>query len=156
MDQLELSGHAQRESDLGLPRDIGFKAVRYPVLWERMAPNDLQNIDWTWSDQRLHKLRDLGIRPIVGLLHHGSGPKYTNLLDPGFPKLFAEYARAVAERYPWVDAYTPINEPLIWILVSACQRRSRILACSAQRMHRNHSGNGRDPKSKPARAVDPD
>ena len=119
MDQLELSGHAHRESDLELLRDIGFKAVRYPVLWERMAPNSLQQIDWTWSDQRLHRLRDLGIRPIVGLLHHGSGPKYTNLLDPNFPELFAEYARAVAERYPWMDAYTPVNEPLTTARFSA-------------------------------------
>src|SRR2546423_9675683 len=94
MDQLELSGHAQRESDLDLLRDIGFKAVRYPVLWERIAPTGTQNIDWSWPDQRLQKLRELGIRPIIGLLHHGSGPMYTNLLDPRFPELFAEYARA--------------------------------------------------------------
>ena len=119
MDQLELSGHAHRESDLELLRDIGFKAVRYPVLWERMAPNGLQDIDWSWPDQRLQKLRDLGIRPVVGLVHHGSGPKYTNLLDPRFPELFAAYARAVAERYPWVDAYTPVNEPLTTARFSA-------------------------------------
>jgi dTDP-4-dehydrorhamnose reductase len=119
MDQMELSGHAHRESDLELLREIGFKAVRYPVLWERLAPNNLQDIDWNWSDRRLHKLRDLGIRPIVGLLHHGSGPKHTNLLDPRFPELFAEYARAVAERYPWVDAYTPVNEPLTTARFSA-------------------------------------
>ncbi|MGB8130229.1 MAG: family 1 glycosylhydrolase [Candidatus Angelobacter sp.] len=112
MDQLELSGHAQRESDLDLLREIGFKAVRYPVLWERLAPQGMNCIDWSWPDRRLKKLRELNIRPIVGLLHHGSGPKYTNLLDPRFPELFAEYAGAVAERYPWIDAYTPINEPL--------------------------------------------
>ena len=119
MDQMELSGHAHRESDLELLREIGFKAVRYPVLWERVAPNGLQDIDWSWSDRRLDKLRDLGIRPIVGLLHHGSGPRHTNLLDPRFPELFAEYARAVAERYPWVDAYTPVNEPLTTARFSA-------------------------------------
>lgn len=34
------------------------------------------------------------------------------LLDPQFPEEFARYARAVAERYPWLDAYTPVNEPL--------------------------------------------
>jgi dTDP-4-dehydrorhamnose reductase len=112
MDQLELSGHAARESDLELLREIGFHAVRYPVLWERVAPNGMENIDWSWPDRRLQKLRASGIRPIAGLLHHGSGPKHTNLLDPRFPELFAVYARSVAERYPWLDAYTPINEPL--------------------------------------------
>jgi dTDP-4-dehydrorhamnose reductase len=119
MDQLELSGHAQRESDLDLLRELGVSAVRYPVLWERVAPNGIESADWSWSDRRLQKLRELKIRPIVGLLHHGSGPKQTNLLDPRFPELFAEYARAVAERYPWVEAYTPINEPLTMARFSA-------------------------------------
>jgi dTDP-4-dehydrorhamnose reductase len=119
MDQLELSGHARRESDLDLLREIGVKAVRYPVLWERVAPTGVESADWNWPDRRLQKLREMNIRPIVGLLHHGSGPRHTNLLDPRFPQLFAEYARAVAERYPWVEAYTPINEPLTTARFSA-------------------------------------
>ena len=45
-------------------------------------------------------------------MHHGSGPSHTNLLDPAFPLLLAEYAEAVARRYPWIDRYTPVNEPL--------------------------------------------
>jgi dTDP-4-dehydrorhamnose reductase len=60
----------------------------------------------------LERLRSLGIRPIAGLLHHGSGPRYTNLLDPEFPEKLANYAGAVARRYPWIDMYTPVNEPL--------------------------------------------
>jgi len=75
------------------------------VLWER-APQ------WQWADERLGRLRDLGVRPIVGLLHHGSGPPTTSLLDPEFPEKLAAYARAVAERYPWVEDWTPVNEPL--------------------------------------------
>src|SRR5579884_2586063 len=112
LDQLELSGHAHRESDLELLRDLGVKAVRYPVGWERTARDPAQEGDWSWSDRRLNKIRELGIMPIVGLLHHGSGPRHTNLLDPKFPELLAQYAAKVAERYPWVDAYTPVNEPL--------------------------------------------
>jgi dTDP-4-dehydrorhamnose reductase len=54
----------------------------------------------------------MGIEPIAGLLHHGSGPIYTNLLDPRFPTLFARYAQRVAARYPWLTSFTPINEPL--------------------------------------------
>src|SRR5215213_905302 len=68
--------------------------------------------DWRWSDQRLARLRDLGITPIVGLLHHGSGPRWTSLTDPAFPERLAAYAGAVAARYPWVQDYTPLNEPL--------------------------------------------
>jgi dTDP-4-dehydrorhamnose reductase len=44
-------------------------------------------------------------------MHHGSGPRFTSLLDPQFPEKLAGYAATVAERYPWIDAYTPVNEP---------------------------------------------
>jgi dTDP-4-dehydrorhamnose reductase len=54
----------------------------------------------------------LGIRPIVGFLHHGCGPLPGGFLDPGFVGGLASFARAFAERFPWVDAYTPVNEPL--------------------------------------------
>lgn len=111
-DQLEMSGHAYRADDLDLFASLGVRAMRYPVLWERVAPHGLDTADWRWSDARLARLRRLGIRPIVGLVHHGSGPRATNLMDPEFPALLAEYARAVAERYPWVEEYTPVNEPL--------------------------------------------
>lgn len=111
-DQLERNGHAERIEDLDLFAGLGIRAIRYPVLWERTAPDGLESADWSWADARLARLRKLNIRPIVGLVHHGSGPRHTSLVDPGFPEKLAEYARAVAERYPWVDAYTPVNEPL--------------------------------------------
>jgi dTDP-4-dehydrorhamnose reductase len=111
-DQLDRTGHTQRLSDLDLFAGLGISAIRYPLLWERLAPDRPEEIDFTWADERLARLSELGIRPIAGLLHHGSGPAYTSLLDPAFPELFARYARAVAERFPHIDAYTPVNEPL--------------------------------------------
>ncbi len=111
-DQLERNGHAMRLDDLDLFAELGIKAIRYPVLWERIAPNGLENADWSWADERLLRLRELGINPIVGLVHHGSGPRHTSLVDPEFPEKLALFARAVAERYPWVTHYTPVNEPL--------------------------------------------
>lgn len=111
-DQLLWNGHHSRLEDLARFADLGIQAIRYPLLWERTAPDSLQDLAWHWSDERLRLLHDLNIRPIVGLVHHGSGPRYTNLLDPAFPQKLAEYARRVAERYPWVEQYTPINEPL--------------------------------------------
>jgi dTDP-4-dehydrorhamnose reductase len=95
------------------------QTLRFPLLWETLAPASPENIDWSWADQRLTKLRGLGIRPIVGLLHHGSGPRYTDLLDPSFPEKFSRFARKVARRYPWIDAYAPINEPLTTARFSA-------------------------------------
>ena len=110
--QLLNSGHWDRLDDLQRFAGLGITALRFPLLWEALAPASLDEIDWSWSDRRLEILRALGIRPIVGLLHHGSGPSYTNLLDPAFPEKFVAFARRVAQRYPWVDAYIPINEPL--------------------------------------------
>lgn len=110
-DQTRRSGHQDRPEDLDLFADLGLKALRYPVLWERVAPRR-GRYDWSWSDERLARLQALAVRPIVGLVHHGGGPKHTSLVDDGFAPGLAEYARAVAERYPWVRDWTPVNEPL--------------------------------------------
>lgn len=111
-DQLEASGHADRIADLDQFAALGITRIRYPVLFERVAPEGLAQTDWSWPDARLARLRERNIAPIMGLVHHGSGPRATSLLDPAFPARLAEFAAAVARRYPWVDAYTPVNEPL--------------------------------------------
>jgi len=110
-DQTVETGHDRREDDLARIAALGIRTLRYPVLWERVAPDRPEQRDWSWSDRRLDGLRRLGIRPIVGLLHHGSGPRYTDLLDPGFPAGLAVHADAVAVRYPWITDWTPVNEP---------------------------------------------
>lgn len=118
-DQLELSGHAGRVQDLDLLAGLGLRALRYPLLWERLQPDPASAIDWRWADERLSRLRGLGIRPVVGLVHHGSGPRHTSLLDPSFAAGLADFGRAIATRFPWVDAYTPVNEPLTTARFSA-------------------------------------
>ena len=111
-DQTVRTGHETRLGDLQLFADAGIRALRYPILWERVSPGRQDQRDWRWADERLHEIRRLGMRPIVGLTHHGSGPKHTSLVDDGFAPGLAAHAAAVAQRYPWVDAYTPVNEPL--------------------------------------------
>lgn len=110
--QMERSGHVRRIEDLERFASLGIRTIRYPVLWERTAPDGIEQADWSWPDARLERLRELGINPIVGLVHHGSGPPHTSLIDPAFPDKLAAYAGAVARRYPWVEHYTPVNEPL--------------------------------------------
>lgn len=109
-DQLAYSGHADRLSDLRLFHELGLRTLRYPILWERTESRG--ELNFSWADERMSCLRELGIEPIVGLVHHGSGPRHTSLLDPAFPDLLARYAGRVAERYPWVTKFTPVNEPL--------------------------------------------
>jgi len=111
-DQTIRSGHQDRLSDLALFADLNIKALRYPILWERVAPDDPNVRDWSWSDERLAEIRRLGMRPIAGLLHHGSGPHYTSLVADNFVAGLADHARATAERYPWIMDWTPVNEPL--------------------------------------------
>ena len=111
-DQLHETGHDVRDGDIGLIANLGVHATRYPVLWEKVAPHQPESLDFRWADRRLAALAAGGVEPIVTLLHHGSGPVYTSLVDPAFPHLFADYAAAVARRYPWVKRWTPINEPL--------------------------------------------
>jgi dTDP-4-dehydrorhamnose reductase len=109
--QLDRNGHAGRADDIARFAATGIRAIRYPVLWERTAPDGVDKADWSWSDERLEGLRAAGVTPIAGLIHHGSGPRHTSLVDPAFADQLAEYAGAVAARYPWLEYYTPVNEP---------------------------------------------
>ncbi len=111
-DQIIRSGHELRPDDLDRFAALGIRTIRYPVLWERTAPQSLQTPDWQWADERLEKLRLPGMNPIVGLVHHGSGPKYASIETPSFAEGLAQFAGMVARRYPWVRDYTPVNEPL--------------------------------------------
>ncbi|HYK55755.1 MAG TPA: glycoside hydrolase, partial [Flavisolibacter sp.] len=111
-DQLEYSGHYNRDTDIDAIAGLGIKKIRYPVLWEKHQPAIDTTIDWSWTKKQLTGWKEKGIDVIAGLLHHGSGPAFTNLSDPNFPFLLAQYARQVAEQFPWIQYYTPVNEPL--------------------------------------------
>jgi dTDP-4-dehydrorhamnose reductase len=111
-DQASETGHRDRLDDLDRIAALGIRTLRYPFLWESIAPDHPDCCDWHWHDLRAERLRRLGIRPVAGLVHHGSGPAYTSLVDPAFPELLARHAAQVARRYPWIDLYTPVNEPL--------------------------------------------
>lgn len=118
-DQTVLSGHEHRIEDLDLFAELGCRALRYPVLWERVSPRPDRPPDWRWTDARLKRLRERSVRPIVGLVHHGSGPLHTDLLNPNFAAGLAAHAQAVAERYDWIEDWTPVNEPLTTARFSA-------------------------------------
>ena len=111
-DQIARSGHAARLDDIDALADLGVTRVRYPLLWERIQPERDIAPDWNVLDAHLDRMRARGLKPIAGLVHHGSGPRHTNLMDPAFAAGLAAYARLVAERYPWIDMWTPVNEPV--------------------------------------------
>lgn len=111
-DQLAYAQHYKRKDDIAHIAALGIERLRYPILWEKHQPQRGGTIDWTWISGQLEQLQEWGIEVIAGLVHHGSGPAYTNMLDEQFPELLAEYAGAVARRFPHIQYYTPVNEPL--------------------------------------------
>jgi len=107
-DQYARTGHRDRvREDLELFAELGLRTLRTALHWERCDDRQTHAL---W-DHTLRSMDELGVRPIVGLLHHGSGPNSTGLLDPEFPEKFRGFALQIAQRYPWVVDYTPINEP---------------------------------------------
>ncbi|MGM9489215.1 sugar nucleotide-binding protein [Ideonella sp. YS5] len=111
-DQLEETGFAARLDDLDRLAGLGVRRVRLPLLWERAVSHVDGPADWRWADERVARLDELGLPCIAGLVHHGSGPRGTDLLDPSFATGLARHAGEVARRYPQLDHYTPVNEPL--------------------------------------------
>ncbi len=83
------------------------RTLRTALHWEYFEATQ----SWAFFDRTLEAMKRLRMEAVVGLLHHGSGPRHTHLLDPEFPRKLAAYAFQVAERYPWITRYTPVNEP---------------------------------------------
>jgi dTDP-4-dehydrorhamnose reductase len=71
-DQLLYSQHYKRDNDLNLIADLGIKKIRYPILWERHQPQIDSIINWQWTENKLHLLKEKNIDVIAGLVHHGT------------------------------------------------------------------------------------
>ncbi len=118
-DLLDECGHYARwREDLALVRELGLKVLRYGLPYYRIhrGPGDY---DWSFADEAMAEIRRLGIVPILDLLHFGVPDWIGDFQNPEFPVLFAEYADAVAARYPWVRHYTPVNEIYVTARASA-------------------------------------
>ncbi|GGE22104.1 hypothetical protein GCM10011529_30910 [Polymorphobacter glacialis] len=118
-DQLEECGHYARwRDDLRLTRELGLKVLRYglPIHRIHLGPG---KYDWEFADRVMAELRRLELTPILDLLHFGVPDWLGNFQNPELPVHFAEYCGAVAERYPWVRYYTPVNEIFVSARMSA-------------------------------------
>lgn len=110
VDEMEKTGHYARwREDLGLVKELGIEVLRYGPPYHRthLGPG---RFDWEFSDQVFGEMRRLDIEPIVDLCHFGVPDWIGNFQNPDFPTLFAEYAKAFSERFPWITLYTPVNE----------------------------------------------
>lgn len=111
-DQLDYAGHYHRNGDIDLFGELGLNKIRYPILWEKHEPQQGEEIDWRYTAERLAALRSKNLDVIAGLVHHGSGPVHVNMMDDSFVNGLAAYAAKVARRFPHINYYTPVNEPL--------------------------------------------
>lgn len=116
IDEYELTEHYARwHSDLALASEAGAELVRWGVPWYRIQPEP-DRWDWDWLDRVMDRFAELGLRPIVDLMHYGT-PLWMErqFAHPDYPRLVAEYSARVAERYAHlgVGDYTPVNEPMI-------------------------------------------
>lgn len=119
VDEMEKTGHYKNwETDFELVKEMGINFLRYgpPYYKTHLAPG---KYDWTFTDDTFHKLQELGIIPIVDLCHFGVPDWIGSFQNPDFPKYFAEYAKAFAERFPDLQFYTPINEIYVAATFSA-------------------------------------
>jgi beta-glucosidase/6-phospho-beta-glucosidase/beta-galactosidase len=119
IDQMESCAHYDRwREDFHLVQEIGIHFLRYgpPIHRTYLAPG---RYDWEFADIAFAELKRLDITPIVDLCHFGVPDWIGNFQNPDFPRLFASYAAAFAERFPWVQLYTPVNEMFICAIFSA-------------------------------------
>jgi dTDP-4-dehydrorhamnose reductase len=112
IDQLKQADFDNIENVIEEIASLGIKTLRFPILWENHEPVENTEIDFSKTRSYLDRLNLCGIEPIAGLVHHGSGPSFTNLLDENFPEKLASYAAKVAREFPDIKYYTPLNEPL--------------------------------------------
>ncbi|SDC97520.1 family 1 glycosylhydrolase [Glycomyces harbinensis] len=116
IDEYELTEHyAKWHADLGLASDAGAELVRWGVPWYRIQPEP-GRWDWGWLDRVMDRFAELGLRPVVDLMHYGT-PLWLEgqFANPDYPERVAAYSARVAERYAHLGFgdYTPVNEPMI-------------------------------------------
>lgn len=119
IDQLEKCDHYRRWSDdFDAVVALGIRHLRYGLPWHRVHVGP-GRYDWSFADEVMPAMQSRGIVPILDLCHFGAPDWLGNFQNPELPRFFSEYARAVAERYPWVRCYTPVNEMYICAEFSA-------------------------------------
>jgi beta-glucosidase/6-phospho-beta-glucosidase/beta-galactosidase len=119
VDEMEKTLHYKFwRKDFELVKNLNIKYLRYgpPYYSTHTGPG---SYDWAFSDETFAYLRELGIIPIVDLCHFGVPDWIGDFQNEDWPHYFAEYARAFAERFPYIRYYTPVNEIYITATFSA-------------------------------------
>ena len=110
VDEMEKCGHYRRwREDFDCVEQLGIRFLRYgpPLHRTHLGPG---RYEWEFADETFADLFRRDITPIVDLCHFGVPDWIGNFQNRDFPELFADYAAAFAQRFRWVQLYTPVNE----------------------------------------------
>jgi beta-glucosidase len=119
VDEMAKCGHYDLwRIDFDRVQELGVRVLRYGPPLHRTWLGAGQ-YDWDFADLTFADLLRRDITPIVDLCHFGLPDWLGNFQNPDFPRHFADYARAFAKRFRWVQLYTPVNEMYICATFSA-------------------------------------
>ena len=133
-DRILLNGGPEADAVVDEWSRLGIEQVRIYALWSRIAgPSPQAPDDWSQLDHAIDRVVAAGMKPLLTIT--GPGPLWSSRRsergeprwDPD-PQLYAEFARAVAERYgDRVDRYVLWNEPNLggWLRPQAACGRSQ-------------------------------
>jgi len=118
-DEFDKTHHYERwRDDFRLVKELGIDYLRYgpPYFSTHTGPG---SYNWDFTDETFRALQEQKITPIVDLCHFGVPDWVGSFQNSDWPSLFAEYALAFAQRFPWVRFYTPVNEIFVAATFSA-------------------------------------
>jgi beta-glucosidase/6-phospho-beta-glucosidase/beta-galactosidase len=120
-DQLHETDHYRNwKRDLELVEGLGLRYLRYgfPI---HIVYYDRNKFDWSFPDAVCGAMNEMGIVPIIDLVHFGVPDWLGDFQNPELPECLAVYAAAFAKRYPWIKLYTPVNEMYVTSRMSALE-----------------------------------
>lgn len=119
VDEMQKCGHYEHwKQDFELVGELDIHFLRYgPPIHRTWLGSG--KYDWEFTDATFGELHRRDIVPITDLCHFGVPDWIGNFQNPDFPALFATYARDFANRFPWIQLYTPVNEMFICATFSA-------------------------------------
>lgn len=113
LDEYELINHYQKwNEDLSLLKTLPISALRWGIPWYKANPEP-GKFDFSWSERVIDRMLELGIEPILDLVHYGT-PDWMDesFLHPDYPQRVAEFTQAVLNTFSdRIVKITPNNEP---------------------------------------------
>ncbi|MBK8023468.1 MAG: beta-galactosidase [Chloroflexi bacterium] len=113
-DEVHLIRHDQRlDEDYALMVSIGCIGIRDAARWYVSHPAP-HCFDWDWLDRVVESAGKHQLQLYLDLWHYGY-PDWMDILADDAPQHFAEFAAAIADRYPSLKYYCVSNEPTLMV-----------------------------------------